>query len=123
MAEVDGGGETVIVIKVSDVIKSFIKEVNNLVDEANSLVGNNSMSSYCYSTCTKLSHEHPNGDVKGCKWKHLTSEEYITDLRAQRDRLTDHVLLLRNNAQAAVDKIKYDDLLQVQKVEINGLLD
>ena len=78
-------------------------------------------STYRCSTCTKLSHEHPGGDVKGCKRKHLTTDEYITDLKLQRDGLTNHVALLKEGAQASVDKVEYDRLLRVQRVEINGL--
>ena len=118
----DGGGEAVVVMTATEVIDSLIKEVNDLVNEANSLTGNNSMSStYRCTTCTKLSHEHPGGDVKGCKRKHLTTDEYITDLKLQIDGLTNHVALLKEGAQASVDKVEYDRLLRVQKVEINGL--
>ena len=82
MAEGGGdGGGTVTALSPSDVIENLIKEVNELVEEANDLAGNNSMSSsYRCATCTKLSHEHPKGDVKGCRQKPLTTENYIQDL-------------------------------------------
>ena len=124
MAESDGDGDGVeaIVMTAKEVIESLIREIDDLVSEAYSLTGNNSMSStYCCSTCTKLSHEHPNGNVKGCIRKSLTTDEYIEDLKRQRDRLTDHVLLLREGAQASVDKAEFNRLLRVGKVEINGL--
>ena len=88
-----------------EMIETLIREIDDLAGEAYSLTGNNSMSTtYRCSTCTKLSHEHPNGNVKGCNRKALTTDEYIKDLKRQRDGLTDHVLLLRDGAQASVDK-------------------
>ena len=120
----DGGGGPVLILDAKDIIEALIKDVNELVDEANGLVGNNSMSSsYRCSTCTKLSHDHPNGDVKGCKRKHLTADEYIKDLKLQRDGLTAHVSLLRKGAQAIVDRDECEDLLREQKGVINNLRD
>ena len=105
-----------------EMIETLIREIDDLAGEAYSLTGNNSMSTtYRCSTCTKLSHEHPNGNVKGCNRKALTTDEYIKDLKRQRDGLTDHVLLLRDGAQASVDKKEYKRLLHVQTTEINGL--
>ena len=116
----DGGGE--IMMTPKEMIETLIREIDDLAGEAYSLTGNNSMSTtYRCSTCTKLSHEHPNGNVKGCNRKALTTDEYIADLKRQRDGLTDHVLLLRDGAQASVDKKEYKRLLHVQTTEINGL--
>ena len=53
--------------------------------------------------------------MKGCKRKHLTTEEYIQDLKIQRDALTHRVAVLRKGTQAAVDQLTKSGVYKVER--------
>ena len=119
-----GGGGTVVMLNEVEMIEALIKEVNELEQTSHDLCGNNAMcSSYRCATCARLSHDHPKGDVKGCKKKPLTPDEYIRELRQQRDGLKEHVQLLRKGVQAAVDGNEYESLIKEFKVNTNKMRD
>ena len=62
-------------------------EIKNLDVQIRRHLGNSVSATYRCSTCSRLSLEHNNENVKGCKSKALTDDEYMQSITLQRDEL------------------------------------
>ena len=81
---------------------------------------------YRCSTCWNLSSNHPNGDVKGCKKRKLSGEEYYESLRQQLHSIESVVQIIsaKEDKKASFKEIEQRlDWMEKAKVKAASTLD
>ena len=75
---------------------SLENEIGRLRMRFEELAGTSAITAtYRCRTCSSLACDHPNGDVKGCKRRKLTEQEYVHSLEAQREALRQVIHILQ----------------------------
>ena len=62
-------------------------EIDQLDTQLRREMGNSFGATYRCATCYRLSIDHPDNNVKGCKVKKLTPDQYLDSIECQRDEL------------------------------------
>ena len=83
---------------------SLENEIGRLRMRFEELAGTSAITAtYRCRTCSSLACDHPNGDVKGCKRRKLTEQEYVHSLEAQREALRQVIQILQQAPRTEAD--------------------